>query len=161
MPGFGSFGLPLLSRFRTGSPGRLNVGRGFFVSTLVGGLLIPATVASAKSAFGTSRHFAAPQNLVASLIGRLGSSAFRLSTSAVSMSLTGSRFSSESAPRPLYGAFLVKKFKQRSPSFFFVSFFVRFEGLFLRPDRGFAHAGARRSCQGWPLYQPCGILQPC
>ena len=34
----------------------------------------------------------------ASLIGRLGSSTFRLSTTAVSMSLTGSRFSSESAP---------------------------------------------------------------
>ena len=33
----------------------------------------------------------------ASLIGRLGSSAFRLSTTAVSMSPTGSRFSSESA----------------------------------------------------------------
>ena len=39
----------------------------------------------------------------ASLIGRLGSSA-RLPSTAVSMSLTGSRFSSESAPRPLYGA---------------------------------------------------------
>ena len=38
----------------------------------------------------------------ASLIGRLGSSAFRLSTTAVSMSLTGSRFSSESAPRPFH-----------------------------------------------------------
>ena len=36
----------------------------------------------------------------ASLIGRWGSSTFRLSTSAVSMSLTGSCFSSESAPRP-------------------------------------------------------------
>ena len=36
----------------------------------------------------------------ASLIGRLGSSAFRLSTTAVSMSLTGSRFSSESALGP-------------------------------------------------------------
>ena len=36
----------------------------------------------------------------ASLIGRWGSSAFRLSTTAVSMSLTGSRFSSESAPGP-------------------------------------------------------------
>ena len=34
-----------------------------------------------------------------------GSSAFRLSTAPVSMSLTGSRFSSDSAPRPLYGAF--------------------------------------------------------
>src|SRR6478752_7494353 len=38
----------------------------------------------------------------ASLIGRLGSSALRLSTTAVSMSLTGSRFSSESAPRPFH-----------------------------------------------------------
>src|SRR6476660_8896505 len=36
----------------------------------------------------------------ASLIGRLGASAFRLSTSTVSMSLAGSRFSSESAPGP-------------------------------------------------------------
>ena len=41
----------------------------------------------------------------ASLIGRLGSSAFRLSTSAVSTSLAGSRFSSESAPRPSHKGF--------------------------------------------------------
>jgi len=46
----------------------------------------------------------------ASLIGRLGSSTFRLSATAVSMSLTGSCFSPESAPRPLYGASFVKKF---------------------------------------------------
>ena len=38
--------------------------------------------------------------MVASLIGRLGSSTFRLSTTAVSMSLTGSRFSTESALGP-------------------------------------------------------------
>ena len=38
----------------------------------------------------------------ASLIGRLGSSAFRPSTTAVSMSLTGSCFSSESAPGPFH-----------------------------------------------------------
>src|SRR5262245_64572674 len=38
----------------------------------------------------------------ASLIGRSGSSTFRLSTATVSMSLTGSRFSSESAPRPFH-----------------------------------------------------------
>src|SRR3984957_6743590 len=38
----------------------------------------------------------------ASLIGRFGSSAFRLSAAAVSMSLTGSCFSSESAPRPFH-----------------------------------------------------------
>jgi len=37
----------------------------------------------------------------ASLIGPSGSSTFRLSTNAVSMSLTGSCFSSESAPRAL------------------------------------------------------------
>ena len=38
----------------------------------------------------------------ASLIGRFGSSAFRLSAASVSMSLTGSRFSSKSAPRPFH-----------------------------------------------------------
>ena len=38
----------------------------------------------------------------ASLIGRFGSSAFRLSTTAVSMSPAGSRFSSESAPGPFH-----------------------------------------------------------
>ena len=41
-----------------------------------------------------------PTGISASLIGRLGSSAFRLSTTAMSMSPTGSRFSSESAPGP-------------------------------------------------------------
>ena len=46
--------------------------------------------------------FASPMSLTmsASLIGRLGSSAFRLSTTAVSMSLTGSCFSPESAQGP-------------------------------------------------------------
>src|SRR6266536_1237942 len=38
----------------------------------------------------------------ASLIGHSGSSTFRLSTSALSMSLAGSRFSSDSAPRPFH-----------------------------------------------------------
>ena len=42
------------------------------------------------------------RSMSASLIGRSGSSAFRLSTTAVSMSLTGSRFSSESAPGPFH-----------------------------------------------------------
>ncbi len=58
----------------------------------------------------------------ASLIGHSGSSAFRLSAAAVSMPLTGSCFSSESAPRPLYGAFLVKRFKQGGASFFLRQF---------------------------------------
>ena len=60
--------------------------------------------------------------LSASLIGRSGSSTFRLSTTAVSMSPAGSCFSSESAPGPLYGAFLVKKIKQGSASFFLRQF---------------------------------------
>src|SRR5262249_25166589 len=42
------------------------------------------------------------QPMSASLIGRRVSSAFRLSTTSVSMSLTGSCFSSESAPRPFH-----------------------------------------------------------
>ena len=57
--------------------------------------------------FGSSYIDARPPRrspLSASLIGRLGSSVFRLSTAAVSMSLAGSCFSSESAPRPFqYG----------------------------------------------------------
>jgi len=64
------------------------------------------------------RQFCGLRGMSASLIGHSRSSAFRLSAAEVSMSLTGSCFSSESAPRPLYGAFLVKKFKQGSASFF-------------------------------------------
>jgi hypothetical protein len=45
------------------------------------------------------------ERMSASLIGRLGSRTFRLSNTAVSMSLTGSRFSSESAPRPFHHDF--------------------------------------------------------
>ena len=54
---------------------------------------------------GTSqlRRFKHASGMSASLIGHLGSSAFRPSTTtAVSMSLTGSCFSSESAPRPFH-----------------------------------------------------------
>src|SRR6266436_2709325 len=56
----------------------------------------------AKRTFGSKIPFF-DLRMSASLIGRLGSSAFRLSTTiAVSMSLTGSCFSSESAPRPFH-----------------------------------------------------------
>src|SRR6478672_392959 len=56
------------------------------------------------SLVGTFRTRWSRRTMSASLIGRLGSSAFRLSTTTVSMSLTGSCFSSESAPRPFqYG----------------------------------------------------------
>jgi hypothetical protein len=60
---------------------------------------VVATVADPK-VFRSGRNFSAWMS--ASLIGRLGSSTFRLSTTAVSMSLTGSCFSSESAPRPFH-----------------------------------------------------------
>src|SRR6516165_10387476 len=43
--------------------------------------------------------------LSASLIGHSGSSAFTLSTTPVSMSLAGSRFSPDSAPRPFHHGF--------------------------------------------------------
>jgi opacity protein-like surface antigen len=45
------------------------------------------------------------QNQFTSLIGRSGSSTFRLSTISASMSLAGSRFSSESAPRLFHHGF--------------------------------------------------------
>src|ERR1700676_1804536 len=54
------------------------------------------------SLIGVLRHLVRPSDLVASLIGRLGESAFRLSTTAVSTSRAGSCFSSESAPRPFH-----------------------------------------------------------
>src|SRR5271154_1790292 len=51
---------------------------------------------------GHERPLGDGRTMSASLIGHFESSAFRLSTVAVSMSLTGSCFSSESAPRPFH-----------------------------------------------------------
>ncbi len=59
---------------------------------------------------------------------------------------------------PCMGLFFVKEFARASNllSFvsFFVSFFVRSQSPFLRPDPRFADVVARRSCQGWPSHQP-------
>src|SRR6202023_856819 len=58
----------------------------------------------------------------------------------------------------LYGAFGVKQRSIISTSFFLSSHpFVRPGRSSLRPDPQFAHAGARRSCQGWPSHQPYGM----
>src|ERR1700730_18325819 len=46
---------------------------------------------------------------------------------------------------------LSRSFDRAAHLFSFVSFFVRSESPFLRPDPRFAYVGARRSCQGWPL----------
>src|SRR6516162_9597485 len=54
------------------------------------------------SAFGTKRTRGHAQPMSASLIGRLGSSAFRLFTTTVATSLAGSCFSPESAHRPFH-----------------------------------------------------------
>jgi hypothetical protein len=55
-----------------------------------------------KSALGPQRTCRLRTTMSASLIGRLGSSAFRPSAITVSMSLAGSCFSSESAPGPFH-----------------------------------------------------------
>src|ERR1035437_9827194 len=55
-----------------------------------------------RCCYSNSGQNVAVPRMSASLIGHLRSSTFRLSTTAVSMSLTGSRFSSESAPRPFH-----------------------------------------------------------
>src|SRR5258705_12898593 len=81
----------------------------------------------------------------ASLIGRLGSSAFRLFAPSVLMSLAGSCFSSESAPRPLYGVFFVKELA-RAAKLSFVDFLVRSQSPFLRPDLRIADVDARKIC---------------
>jgi len=57
----------------------------------------------------------------------------------------------------LVWGFVKEEFQQATRRrIFFPSsvFFVRSESPFLRPDPHFAHAGARRSCQGWPSHQP-------
>src|SRR6202795_1299554 len=54
------------------------------------------------TACGTFETCRLHRTMSASLIGHLRSSTFRLSTYAVSMSLAGSCFSSESAPRPFH-----------------------------------------------------------
>jgi hypothetical protein len=64
-------------------------------------LNVPTTLLARRRSDRIEMLFAAVHES-ASLIGRLGSSTFRLSTTAMSMSLTGSRFSSDSAQRPFH-----------------------------------------------------------
>ena len=59
------------------------------------------------------------------------------------------------------GLLLSRRFGRAAHLFCFVSFLVRSESPFPRPDPRFAQPGARRSCHGWPLHQPCGMLGPC
>jgi hypothetical protein len=65
------------------------------------------------------------------------------------------------AEQALYGAFEVKHLFHGILHFLHSSFFVRLGIPFLRPDPQYCKAGARRSCQGWPSPQPCGVLRPC
>jgi hypothetical protein len=66
---------------------------------------------------------------------------------------------SDASPRHTSRGFLVwalsrRRFDRSAHLFSLVSFFVRSENPFLRPDPRFACAGARRNCQGWPSHQP-------
>src|ERR1700682_4922792 len=66
---------------------------------------------------------------------------------------------SDAPPRHTSRGFLVwalsrRRFDRSAHLFSLVSFFVRSENPFLRPDPRFACAGARRNCQGWPSHQP-------
>src|ERR1700675_2159658 len=62
---------------------------------------------------------------------------------------------------PLVWTLSRRRFNRRRSAhlFSFVSFFVRSESPFLRPDRTSLAAGARRNCQGWPSHQPCDKLR--
>src|SRR5258706_11757125 len=102
---------------------------------------------------GQKRRFDDIRVMSASLIGRLGSSAFRLSTTTVPMSLAGSCFSSESAPGPLYGVFFVKELA-RAAKLSFVGFLVRSQSPFLRPDLPSARERRRRYVE---TYRPSGF----
>ena len=97
------------------------------------------------SAPGTKRTNQTGLAMSVSLIGPSGSSTFRLSINAVSMSLAGSCFSSESALGPLYGVFFVKELA-RAATLSFVGFLVRSQSPFLRPDLRIADVDARKIC---------------
>src|SRR6476620_420729 len=76
----------------------IEVGCSFLASARLGSM----------SACGTKRTSGDVRLESASLSGRLGSSAFRPSTTTVSTSLAGSCFSSESAPRPFHHGIRVR-----------------------------------------------------
>src|SRR6202165_5948478 len=65
------------------------------------------------------------------------------------------------AEQALYGAFFVKEFARAANLLSFVSFFVRSQSPFLRPDPRFTDVVARRSCQGWPPRPRCGMRRAC
>ena len=149
----------------TSSPAAIVPVRGPAVADHLGGHMrfLVAMVAAVFTAGSATLAVAQHQHghdMSASLIGGLGSSAFRLSTSAMSMSLTGSCFSSESAPRPLYGLFFVKELA-RAATLSFVGFLVRSQSPFLRPDLASLTSMRAKSVQGWLSPQPCGMLRPC
>src|SRR4249919_2297786 len=61
------------------------------------------------------------------------------------------------ADPPCMGPFLSSGF--RAGHIVLIDFFVRPGVPFLRPDPQYCKADARRSCQGWPTPQPCGVLR--
>ena len=75
---------------------------GVVVLTIRGGKVVKASVIAEPEPVAKPDHL---KDTAASLIGHSGSSAFRLSTTPVSMSLAGSRFSPDSAPRPFHHGF--------------------------------------------------------
>src|SRR5271167_2664854 len=85
----------------------------------------------------------------ASLIGHSGSNTFRLSTTAVSISLAGSCFSSESAPGPLYGAFFVKEFARAVHLFLRRFLHLIFKARFFVPTCVSLRSMRVESVQGW------------
>jgi hypothetical protein len=73
-----------------------------FGSLAVVVIILPRSPGDVRGLPWWATQLVARSTMSASLIGRSGSSAFRLSTTTVSMSLTGSCFSTESAPRPFH-----------------------------------------------------------
>ncbi len=71
------------------------------------------------------------------------------------------RFYVPPARFPCMRLFLSRSSPRAANLLSFVSFFVRSQSPFLRPDPRFADVVARRSCQGWPPRQPCGMLRAC
>src|SRR3984893_5471807 len=90
-------------------------------------------------------------------VGKAGGELLRSSPPLAGASvLSASRFEPLA---PCMGLFLSRGFG--TPAHLLHQFLCSIRKPFLRPEPRFAHAVARRRCQGWPSHHPSGMLRPC
>ena len=143
-------------------------GNGLLTATVLGHLAGQA--AAARGAFLTANPINVARLVVKIVLqhnrGKGGHPRIRGVRGRIDPQRTSARISccsSETGFSPLYGAFLVKKFKQ-SGALFFDRQFLCSTGCNLKVRRFLSSRAsltpARRSVQSWPSYQPCSMLRP-